>query len=93
MMLLTLGVLTLLGCASQPKSLNEVDQQETPALNTNNEPSTPESCDPNYQGACIPFVNYDLDCLDIKGPIYAIGTDIHRFDLDKNGVGCEPWPK
>ena len=92
LMVLTLGVLTLSGCASQPKSINEVDQQETSATNTNNEPSTAEACDPNYEGGCIPLVNYDLDCPDINGPIYVVGTDIHRFDRDKNGVGCEPWP-
>jgi hypothetical protein len=46
-------------------------------------------CDPNYRGACVPIVPYDLDCADIDGPVYVVGVDIHRFDGDGDGVGCE----
>lgn len=49
-------------------------------------------CDPNYDGACVPLVSYDLDCPDIQGPVYVVGVDVHRFDRDRNGVGCEPYP-
>lgn len=51
-----------------------------------------QSCDPNYEGPCIPLVSYDLDCSDVNGPVYVVGTDIHGFDRDRDGIGCEPWP-
>lgn len=46
-------------------------------------------CDPNYRGACVPIVPYDLDCADIDGPVYVVGRDPHGFDGDGDGVGCE----
>jgi endonuclease YncB( thermonuclease family) len=49
-------------------------------------------CDPNYQG-CIPPYPPDLDCSDIKrmglAPIRVIGTDVHKFDGDGDGIGCD----
>ena len=57
--------------------------------------STPKSnnkCDPNYQG-CIPPYPPDLDCTDIKrmglAPIRVVGTDVHKFDGDGDGIGCD----
>jgi hypothetical protein len=47
------------------------------------------SCDPNYSGACVPIVSYDLDCADISGTVYIKGSDPHGFDGDGDGVGCE----
>ena len=53
-------------------------------------PKPPSSgCDPNYRGACVPNVPYDLDCADINGPVYVVGRDPHGFDGDGDGVGCE----
>lgn len=53
---------------------------------------TRTKCDPNYQG-CIPPFPPDLDCGDIKkmglAPIRVIGEDIHKFDGDGNGIGCD----
>lgn len=58
-------------------------------------PATPKSnnkCDPNYQG-CIPAYPPDLDCTDIKkmglAPIRVIGIDVHKFDGDGDGIGCD----
>ena len=58
-------------------------------------PITPKSnnkCDPNYQG-CIPPFPPDLDCTDIKrmklAPIRVIGVDVHKFDGDGDGIGCD----
>ena len=58
-------------------------------------PSTSKSgvkCDPNYQG-CIPPYPPDLDCTDIKrmrlAPIRVIGLDVHKFDGDGDGIGCD----
>lgn len=47
------------------------------------------ACDPNYAGTCVPVVGYDLDCADIGGPVTVVGTDVHRFDGDGDGAGCE----
>ncbi len=65
-------------------SLNELRQKAAPT------PTPPPSnCDPNYRGACVPNVPYDLDCADIDGPVYVVGRDPHGFDGDGDGVGCE----
>lgn len=48
-------------------------------------------CDPNYAGACVPIVAWDLDCVDIGDSVTVIGTDIHRFDADGDGAGCESY--
>lgn len=49
-------------------------------------------CDPNYLG-CIPPYPPDLDCTDIKrmglAPIRVIGVDVHKFDGDGDGIGCD----
>lgn len=51
-----------------------------------------KSCDPNYIGACIPIVSYDMDCTDIPvRNFFVTGNDTHYFDGDKNGVCCEPY--
>ena len=54
--------------------------------------SIPTKCDPNYQG-CIPTFPPDLDCTNIKNlglaPIRVIGVDVHKFDGDGDGVGCD----
>lgn len=47
-------------------------------------------CDPNYSGACIPSPPPDLDCRDISARRFrVIGTDVHRFDVDGDGIACE----
>jgi endonuclease YncB( thermonuclease family) len=51
-------------------------------------PAPTGNCDPNYSG-CVPNVAYDLDCADINGSVRVIGVDIHRFDGDGDGWGCE----
>ena len=52
-------------------------------------PSPTGKCDPNYGGGCVPQVTYDLDCADIDGPVRVVGVDIHRFDGNGDGWGCE----
>lgn len=49
------------------------------------------SCDPNYSGGCVPLVGYDLNCPDIGFMVQVIGTDVHRFDRDQDGWGCESY--
>ena len=53
------------------------------------------NCDSNYEGACIPKTNGNLDCNDLNGMrnFFVVGNDIHYFDGNKNGVCCEPYPQ
>ena len=65
----------------------------TVASNTQTTTTPPDAkCDPNYQG-CIPPYPPDLDCSDIKrmglAPIRVIGRDVHKFDGDGDGIGCD----
>jgi micrococcal nuclease len=49
-----------------------------------------EGCDPNYAGACIPISATDLDCSDVQARGFrVVGTDIHHFDGDHDGIACE----
>jgi len=51
---------------------------------------TKAGCDPNYSGACIPSPPPDLDCSDITARRFrVIGTDVHNFDVDHDGIACE----
>lgn len=48
------------------------------------------SCHPSYPTVCIPYPPPDLDCPDISARFFTvIGSDPHRFDGDKDGIGCE----
>jgi micrococcal nuclease len=49
-------------------------------------------CDSNYAG-CVPVSAVDLDCKDIKNlglaPVKIVGRDVHNFDRDGDGIGCD----
>ncbi|MBD2097730.1 thermonuclease family protein [Trichocoleus sp. FACHB-591] len=64
-----------------------------PAINwpTTPQPATQTSnCSPAYPGVCIPPGPPDLDCKDISERQFTVvAPDPHRFDGDKDGVGCE----
>ena len=48
------------------------------------------SCDPSYPDVCIAPYPPDLDCGDIPQKKFAVlQPDPHRFDGDKDGIGCE----
>lgn len=48
------------------------------------------NCDPSYPTVCIAPYPPDLDCGDISYTNFrVVGRDPHRFDGDKDGVGCE----
>jgi micrococcal nuclease len=52
------------------------------------------SCDPNYEGACVPLYEHagDLDCADIGSSVTVVGSDPHGFDgNDNDGLGCESY--
>lgn len=59
-----------------------------PTTVTSNE--TKEECHPSYPTVCIPYPPPDLDCPDIPYRNFQVlPPDPHRFDRDKDGVGCE----
>ena len=48
------------------------------------------NCDPSYPDFCIPPPPPDLDCKDIPQKRFTVlPPDPHRFDGDKDGIGCE----
>jgi micrococcal nuclease len=53
-------------------------------------PPAAAGCDPSYVGVCIPPAPPDLDCADIPYRRFqVVGADPHRFDGERDGVGCE----
>lgn len=51
---------------------------------------TGENCDKSYPDVCIAPYPPDLDCGDITFKKFrVVGSDPHRFDSDKDGIGCE----
>lgn len=46
------------------------------------------NCDSNYT-PCVPVSASDLDCGDIATSVQVIGVDVHRFDRDGDGIGCD----
>ena len=48
------------------------------------------NCDPSYPGVCIPPPPPDLECPEIPHRNFTVlPPDPHRFDADKDGIGCE----
>ena len=63
------------GCGS---SEDEITTQQT------------QNCDSSYPDFCIPSPPPDLDCGDISEKNFTVfQPDPHRFDGDKDGIGCE----
>lgn len=57
-------------------------------------PASGSGCDPSYVGVCIPPPPPDLDCKDVAAKNFTVRWDVpspdpHRFDGDRDGVGCE----
>jgi len=53
-------------------------------------PAIASNCDPSYPDLCIPVGSPDLDCGDMSEKNFRVtGSDPHRFDRDKDGIGCE----
>jgi micrococcal nuclease len=49
-----------------------------------------KNCDPSYPTVCIPPPPPDLDCKDIPYKKFKVlPPDPHKFDSDKDGIGCE----
>ncbi|MBK9712774.1 MAG: thermonuclease family protein [Kouleothrix sp.] len=53
-------------------------------------PAPAASCDPPYPDACIPPAPPDLECADVPYRRFGVlAPDPHRFDRDRDGIGCE----
>jgi hypothetical protein len=54
------------------------------------QPTQETNCDPSYPDVCIPAYPPDLDCGEIGYSNFKVNQpDPHRFDGDKDGIGCE----
>lgn len=78
----------------QPTPTPEPTATPTPIPTPTPVPPTPtparQNCDPSYPGVCIPPPPPDLDCGDIPYRRFQVlPPDPHRFDRDRNGIGCE----
>ena len=48
------------------------------------------NCDPSYPDFCIAPPLPDLNCKDINRKNFTVlQPDLHKFDRDKDGIGCE----
>ena len=57
------------------------------------EPDQPDiDCDENYEPCVVPQSKRDLDCPDIPTSVKVVGRDVHNFDRDGDGYGCETNP-
>jgi micrococcal nuclease len=54
------------------------------------QPAQRGNCHPSYPTVCIPPPPPDLDCGQVPYRRFqVVGADPHRFDADRDGVGCE----
>jgi micrococcal nuclease len=66
------------------------DVAEQPGASEDAAEPAPTNCDPSDPDVCIPSPPPDLDCKDIPFMRFrVVGADPHRFDGDKDGIGCE----
>lgn len=69
---------------------SQVNPSPRPTAPTATTPGNTPSCDPSYPGVCIPPAPPDLDCGDISYRRFTVRQpDLHRFDGDRDGIGCE----
>ncbi len=71
--------------------VSETKEYTNNAMDKNPESSSVENdCDSSYPDVCIPAYPPDLDCVEISFSNFrVIAPDPHRFDGDKDGIGCE----
>ncbi|MDP2667798.1 MAG: thermonuclease family protein, partial [Nitrosopumilaceae archaeon] len=64
--------------------------QEIKPPQVTTKPTKENQCDPSYPDVCIPPYPPDLNCGDISYRNFKVlQPDPHRFDGDKDGIGCE----
>jgi micrococcal nuclease len=82
-----------LGFWNQPKPVmpwvfRQSKNTNTQAVTT--QPQQQQQCDPSYPDFCLPPNSPDLDCKDIPYRRFRVNQpDPHKFDRDKDGIGCE----
>jgi len=71
---------------SQPKTTSK-----SPKTTTTTASTPAQNCDPHYPTICVrPFSEGDLNCGDIPFRNFKVlPPDPHKFDADKDGIGCE----
>jgi micrococcal nuclease len=75
------------GCVMKHQETTPLLTQESPKSTTT---SKEDSCDALYPDVCIPSPPPDLDCGEISYRNFTVlPPDPHRFDGDKDGIGCE----
>jgi len=91
-----LGIISTGFCSSSEFSTHAWAQRHGCSFEEPLETTTPStqtqqsSCDPSYPDFCIPPPPPDLDCGDIPQKRFTVyQPDPHRFDGDKDGIGCE----
>jgi micrococcal nuclease len=81
------GTAVIAPLAAQPEAKPQPEPEQvakpTPA------PAQRAGCDPSYPGVCIP-AGPDLDCPQVAFDDFdVVGDDPHRFDADRDGIGCD----
>lgn len=82
-----------LGFWNQAKPLMPWDFRQGKGTTTQpvvTQPQQQQQCDPSYPDFCLPPSSPDLDCKDIAYRRFRVNQpDPHKFDRDKDGIGCE----
>jgi len=77
------------GC-TQTDQKKETEQASQPPTSVPPAQTQENNCDPSYPDVCIPPWPPDLDCGEIQYRNFKVlPPDPHRFDGDKDGIGCE----
>ena len=86
-----IGALFIMQDFGSPPILDQVQNQPTSQPTLEQTPAEiKKDCDPSYPDVCIPSPPPDLDCGEISHRNFTVlPPDPHRFDGDKNGIGCE----
>ncbi|MBD0261847.1 MAG: thermonuclease family protein [Tolypothrix sp. Co-bin9] len=79
-----------LGFWNQPKPLMPWDFRQGKGTTESVVSQPQQQCDPSYPDFCLPPNSPDLDCKDIPYRRFRVNQpDPHKFDRDRNGIGCE----
>lgn len=78
------------GCGPNSKTVSPNTYYGTPSTKSSQTSESSTDCDPSYPDFCIPPPPPDLDCKYIPQKRFTVlQPDLHRFDGDKDGIGCE----
>ena len=99
LVIVSIGLGILLISTNQTEQItSEQTSEQTMEQNSFSSPPSPvqstntreEDCNPSYPDVCIPADSPDLDCADIEYSNFVVlYPDQHKFDADKDGIGCE----